>query len=106
MKHGLMVQATRVPIKMVKSMDKVFSPGLTDPLTTAVLWTTILKVTVFTIGKTAASTKVTGTTTKCRGRVSSSGLTVVTTRATTWTIRRRVTAYFTGRMVASTTVNG
>ena len=106
MKHGLMVQAIRVPIKMVKSMDKVYLLGLTVPLTTAVLLITILKATVFTIGKMAEFSKVNGLTTRCMEVESLIGQMVEDTKASTKMTRRREREFSFGQMVVNTTGNG
>jgi hypothetical protein len=106
MKHGLMVQATRVPIKMVKSMDKVFLLGQTDPLTTAVLWTTILKVTVFTIGKMVEFSKVNGLTIKCMELESLIGQMVEDMKVSTKMTRKKGRVYSSGQMDVNMTGNG
>ena len=106
MKHGLMVQAIKVPIKMVKSMDKVYLLGLTVPLTTAVLLITILKATVFTIGKTAEFSKVNGLTTRCMEVESLIGQMVEDTKASTKMTRRREREFSFGQMVVNMTGNG
>jgi hypothetical protein len=63
---GLMVQATKVLISMVKNMDKDDSLGQMDPLTKVNLLTTILKVKAFITGVINELTQVIGKTTRWR----------------------------------------
>jgi hypothetical protein len=63
---GLMVQATKVLISMVKNMGKDDSLGQMDPLTKVNLLTTILKVKAFITGVINELTQVIGKTTRWR----------------------------------------
>lgn len=73
---GLMVQATKVLISMVKNMDKDDSLGQMDPLTKVNLLTTILKVKAFITGVINEPTQVIGKTTRWRVLENLSGQTV------------------------------
>ena len=63
---GLMVQATKVLISMVKNMGKDDSLGQMDPLTKVNSLTTILKVKAFITGVINELTPVIGKTTRWR----------------------------------------